>query len=187
MSELSMSSLEKGKIYIHGEITERTSLNFLYKSDYIIESDIKNVKIYIQTEGGDVPSALAIADRMAIMKDLGINIITIGIGEVASAGVFILIEGNKRYCTTNTTLMIHPMIHTLGSDYHAFIKEYATFHEGFYNNLMTDLAMKCGKKTPKEIQKFLSKISESVWLDVDGAIKLGLIHERWSAESEKSK
>jgi ATP-dependent protease ClpP protease subunit len=179
-----MSSLNKGKIYICGEIETKTASSFLYKTDFILDKKIKKVKIYINTIGGDVPAAMAIVDKITLLKEVGVEVYTIGIGEVVSAGIFILVEGSKRYACENASFMIHPLIHELGADYHKFISKYAKFHESFYNNLMTGLAMKCGRKNPKAIGEFLRSVSDSIWLDVDEAIKFGLVEDKWTGKLE---
>lgn len=186
MNESARFSLEKGKLYICGGITRSLSTSFLYKIDYFLDLGLKNLNIYINTEGGSVPDALAIVDRMMLLKDSGIHINTIGIGEVASAGIFILAEGSNRFGTENTTYMIHPIIHTIGSDYQVHVQQYAKFHDSFYNNLMTELALKCGKNKPKDIQKFMKTVADTVWLDTDLAMELGLIEGKWTISNEAS-
>jgi ATP-dependent protease ClpP protease subunit len=179
-------SLKTGKIYICGEIETKTATAFLYKTDWLISRENKDIKIYINSIGGDVAASLAIVDRINLLKDWGATITTIGTGEVISAATFILVEASekRRFATNNTTLMLHPIIHDLGKDYHKFISQYAKFHDSFYNDLMADLAIKCGIKNPKGIKDFMHKIADSVWLNVDDAIKFGVIDGIWEQSME---
>jgi ATP-dependent Clp protease, protease subunit len=170
-------SLNMGKIYIFGEITNKTSLNFQYKIDYAIVNKLNKIDVFINSEGGDVESALSIVDRIAIEKEK-IEINTIGIGLVASSAIFILLEGSHRYATTNTTLMMHSIKHTI-EDYHIQIEKYAKFHHKFYNSLIGDLALKCGQKNKKAFDDFFKQVNDSAWLNLEEAIKLGLVEKEW--------
>jgi ATP-dependent protease ClpP protease subunit len=172
------TSLNQGNIYIFGEITVKTALAFQYKIDYLLSKNIESINIFINSEGGDVESALSIVDRIALIKNK-INVNTIGIGLVASSAVFILLEGTKRFATSNTIFMMHSITHTI-SDYHMQLEQYMKFHHSFYNTLITDMALKCGNTKPKEIQTFLKQVSDSIWLNIDDAIQLGLVEKPWT-------
>jgi len=185
MGNLLMNTLKKGIIYISGEINYKVANAFLHKMDYLIDK-CNTIKVFINTEGGDLCDAMAIVDKIDLAKQKGINIITIGIGQVASAGIFILASGSNRMSTINCSFLIHPMIHSYGNDYHAHIKQYLEFTNDYYNTLMTDLAVKCGKKKSDEIKRFIKQAGDSIWLDTDGAQEIGLIEGIWT-ENEKNK
>ena len=70
------------------------------------EDKEKDIYMYINSPGGDVNSMYAIYDTMQLIKP---DIHTVGIGQVCSAGSFILAAGTKgkRTALPNTDIMIH--------------------------------------------------------------------------------
>lgn len=170
-------SLEEGNIYLFGTINTRMAVLFQYKIDWFLQNKFKEINIFINSEGGSVEDALSIVDRINLIRDR-MTINCIGLGQVASAAIFILVAGTGRYCTENTTFLAHGVTHTI-TEYHSHLEKYTKFQHHFYNNLMTDLAMKCGKKTPKAIKAFLRQVNDTVWMDMEEATKLGLIQGEW--------
>lgn len=68
----------------------------------------RDIYMYINSPGGLITSMYAIYDTMNYVRP---NVITIGFGQVASAGSFILAAGTKgkRYVLPNTEVMIHEL------------------------------------------------------------------------------
>jgi len=68
----------------------------------------KDIYMYINSPGGWVTSMYAIYDTMKYVKP---DVVTVGFGQVASAGSFILAAGEKgkRYALPNTEIMIHEL------------------------------------------------------------------------------
>lgn len=62
------------------------------------------IKIYINSNGGDVDSVLHLADIIQLSKT---PVITIGMGKVFSAGCLLLMAGHKRYVFEHTCCLIH--------------------------------------------------------------------------------
>jgi ATP-dependent Clp protease protease subunit len=62
------------------------------------------IKIYINTDGGDVVSVLNFIDIILLSKT---PIITIAMGKVYSAGSLLVMAGHKRYAFNNTSCLIH--------------------------------------------------------------------------------
>lgn len=69
-----------------------------------IYNNQKILPIIIDSYGGEVYSLLAMMD---MIKASGLEIITISTGKTMSCGSVLLTAGNKRYCTENSTIMIH--------------------------------------------------------------------------------
>jgi ATP-dependent Clp protease protease subunit len=176
-ADLPLSSLELGNVYVFGEITTKTSLQFCLKVDYLANLGLKEMYVWINTEGGSVADALVIQDKIQLLKKNNIQVNTVAIGECISAGCFILATGSRRYAMSSATIMAHPIMHSLSPDYHIYIKNYVHFHDKFYNELMTELAMKCGRKNAKDIQNFLKDVSNSHWMNAEEALEFGLIDE----------
>ena len=66
----------------------------------------KEIKLYINSPGGSIPSGLAIYDTMQYIK---CDVSTICLGMAASMGSFLLAGGakGKRYALPNAEIMIH--------------------------------------------------------------------------------
>lgn len=66
----------------------------------------KDIKLYINSPGGSIPSGLAIYDTMQYIK---CDVSTICLGMAASMGSFLLAGGarGKRYALPNSEIMIH--------------------------------------------------------------------------------
>lgn len=66
----------------------------------------KDIKLYINSPGGSIPSGLAIYDTMQYIK---CDVSTICLGMAASMGSFLLAGGTKgkRYALPNSEIMIH--------------------------------------------------------------------------------
>ena len=73
------------------------------------EDPKKEIKIYINSPGGSVTSALAIYDTMQYVKA---NVATICIGQAASAAAVLMAAGEKgkRYSLPNSRILIHQVM-----------------------------------------------------------------------------
>jgi ATP-dependent Clp protease proteolytic subunit ClpP (EC 3.4.21.92) len=73
------------------------------------ENPEKDIYIYINSPGGVVTSALAIYDTMQFVKA---DVVTIGLGMVASAASLLLAAGTKgkRMALPNTEIMLHQVM-----------------------------------------------------------------------------
>lgn len=94
-------------IFLNGEITDSSSkeiIEQLLKLD--MSNNKKDITLFINSGGGNVPAALALFDTMNYIKS---DIKTIGIGKCSSAASLILLNGTKgkRYMTKNAEVMIH--------------------------------------------------------------------------------
>ena len=76
-----------------------SQLLFLYNED-----EDKDISIYINSPGGSVRSGLALIDTISYVPN---DITTICLGTAASMGAMVLICGDKRYATYNSSIMIH--------------------------------------------------------------------------------
>jgi ATP-dependent Clp protease protease subunit len=114
-----------------------------------LESDSpeKDICIYINTPGGRIDAMYAIYDTMMYIKP---NIITVGFGEVMSAGTFLIAAGTKgqRYALPNTQFMIHEMSSgTEGKAHEMF--NYVKHMEFLYEKFAKHMAQFTGQKEKK--------------------------------------
>ena len=80
------------------------AISFIIARNLMTKSRPKQIKMIINSPGGEVPSAFALIDTM---KGSKIPIYTYGLGEIASCGLLTFIAGAKghRYITRNTAIL----------------------------------------------------------------------------------
>jgi ATP-dependent Clp protease protease subunit len=145
---------------------------------WIIETNYAETKpqimnMMICSPGGDLASAFALID---VMRGSSIPIRTIGLGQIASAGLMIFIAGKKgqRILTENTSILSHQWSAGSGGKEHelfAAIKEF-----DLTTKRMIAHYKKCSKISEDDIRKYLLP-PQDVWLDAKEAHKFGLCDE----------
>lgn len=116
-------------IFLIGEINDEMASTIVAEILYLQAVDSKEqIRIYINSPGGDVNAGLAIYDAM---KASNCPISTIGIGMCASMAAILLSSGQKgsRYAYENCEIMIHqPLGGTNGqvSDLEIMTKRFST-------------------------------------------------------------
>jgi ATP-dependent protease ClpP protease subunit len=177
--------LDSGRIFIRGEINEESEEKFVRSLRYCMSIDIKNIYVYISSEGGDVDSACAIIDEMNGAKTQGFKIHTIAIGKAYSAAAYILTFGSVKYATENASIMLHPILFDLDMDYIANQKAYTAFTDYKYADIINKVANNCKKKTKSAIDKFVQEIQHGLWLCPKQAKKMKIIDFIWDYSKEK--
>ena len=99
--------LKERVIFIVGAIEDHMA-NVIVAQLLFLESENpdKDIHVYINSPGGSVTAGLAIYDTMQFIKP---DVSTMCIGQAASMGAVLLTAGakGKRYCLTNSRVMIH--------------------------------------------------------------------------------
>lgn len=102
------SRLLADRIIFLGEEVSDTSAGLVVAQMLFLEAQDpeKDIKLYINSPGGSIPSGLAIYDTMQYIK---CDVSTICLGMAASMGSFLLAGGTKgkRYALPNAEIMIH--------------------------------------------------------------------------------
>lgn len=142
---------------------------------WIIESNFSEenpdiLNLIICSPGGTLSSAFAIID---VMKSSHIPIRTIGLGQIASAGLMIFMSGTKgmRVLTPNTSIMSHAWSGgSLGKSHELFAigKEFGLTNQRMISHYIKHTGLK-----EKDVLKYLLP-PQDVYLDADEALKLGL-------------
>lgn len=165
------SRLLKDRIIFIGRGFNDEMANAVVAQLLFLESDSreKDIYMYINSPGGWITSMYAIYDTMQYIKP---DIITIGFGQVASAGSFILAAGakGKRYALPNTELMIHE----LSSGYQGK----ATDIEIYANHalkLKEKMARHYVEMTGQTLRKIKKDMERDYYMSAEEAVKYGLI------------
>ena len=105
------SRLLKERIIFLGEIIDDHVANLVIAQLLFLEAEDpkKEIKLYINSPGGSVTSALAIYDTMQYVKP---DVMTVCIGQAASAAAVLLAAGavGKRMSLPNARVMIHQVM-----------------------------------------------------------------------------
>lgn len=149
--------------------TAKEIIQWLIESNFSEEPpDILN--LIICSPGGTLASAFAIID---VMGSSHIPIRTVGLGQIASAGLMIFMAGTKgqRVLTPNTSIMSHAWSGgSLGKAHELFAigKEFELTNERMINHYIKHTGLK-----KADVLKYLLPPSD-VYLSSDEAKKLGL-------------
>lgn len=132
--------------------------------------EYNKIQMIINSPGGDLYSAWMICDIMDQMKT---PIETFGLGQVASAGIFIFMNGTKglRKATVNTQFMSHRYsigIQANHADLMAQRHELDRTHDRIVNHYM-----KCTGLSKTKIEQTLLT-EHNVWLDAEECKKLNI-------------
>ncbi len=131
------------------------------------------LNMVITSPGGDLNAAFALID---VMRGSAIPIRTIGLGQIASAGLMIFIAGEKgqRILTPNTSILSHQYSWgAIGKEHELF----ATVREfDLTTKKMIQHYKKCTGLDEKKIRETLLP-PQDVWLSPVEAKKLGLCDE----------
>lgn len=104
------SRLLKERIIFLGEPIDDHVANLIIAQLLFLQAEDskKEIRMYINSPGGSVTSALAIYDTMQYVK----NVSTICIGQAASAAAVLLAAGSKgtRYSLPNSRVLIHQVM-----------------------------------------------------------------------------
>lgn len=133
----------------------------------------EHITLFINSPGGVASSAYHLID---IMKTSPLPVYTIGIGEVASAGVMILMAGEKgnRMVTETTSIMSHQYSRGIGGKEHEIVA--AAKEVSLDSARMMLHYRKCTKKTEAYIRKHLLQQSDC-YLTPEEAVNHGICDE----------
>ena len=147
----------------------KTLVEWIFEANFTEERpDMLN--LIITSPGGDLNAAFAVIDTM---RGSAIPIRTIGLGQIASAGLMIFIAGDKgkRVLTPNTSILSHQ--YTWG----AFGKEHELFATVKEFDLTTKKMIahykKCTGLSESKIREILLP-PQDMWLSPTEAKKLGI-------------
>ena len=143
--------------------------------EWILESNFSEetpemLNLIVTSPGGDLNAAFALVD---VMRGSSIPIRTVGLGQVASAGLMIFIAGTngQRILTPNTSILSHQY------SWGAFGKEHELFAQIKEFDLTTKRMVshykKCTGLKEEQIREYLLP-PQDIWLSSAEAKKLGL-------------
>tara|TARA_B100000787_G_C16194357_1_gene299685 strand:+ start:2006 stop:2608 length:603 start_codon:yes stop_codon:yes gene_type:complete len=167
------------RIYFYDEINKYSALKLRVeletlanKTEYM--SSTNNIEpipiyLYINSDGGEVGSALAIVDYILTCR---VPIYTVIEGEACSAATLISIVGDRRYMTSNSHMLIHQVRGGLWGRMNECEDEMKNIKT--FNKKLMKLYKKYTKLTVDKLERILKK--DISWSSKT-CLKLGLIDE----------
>lgn len=167
------SRLLKERIIFLGTAIDDTVANIVVAQLLYLDSEDpdKEIRLYINSPGGQVNSGLAIYDTMQLTKA---PVATVCVGMAASMGAVLLAGGRKgrRYALPNSRIMIHQPIGGVqgqATDIEIEAKEILRLRKNL-NELLAH-------HTGQPIDRIASDTDRNYWMSPDEAKSYGLVDE----------
>ena len=164
---------DNGMYVFMGEVDNESMqpiIEWILHENYVVKKKKKELLLMICSEGGDMSAAFALID---VMFSSNIFIKTVGLGQIASAGLLIFLAGSpgRRTLTPNTSIMSHQ--YSWGSDgkHHelfATIKEFELTQKRMVAHYVA-----CTGLDEDQIKQHLLP-PHDVYLSSDDALRLGI-------------
>jgi ATP-dependent Clp protease protease subunit len=174
--------LQNRIIFIGGEINDTVASLVIGQLFYLQSEDPeKDVEMYINTVGGEVPAGLAIYDTMQLVKP---DVRTFCVGKSVSMGAVLLAGGaeGKRSALPNSRVMIHqPLGGTFGqvSDVDIFTRELVRTRDRI-NEILA-------QHTGQDVETIKRDTERDRWMTADEAKEYGIVDEVLSASVVRAK
>jgi ATP-dependent Clp protease protease subunit len=152
--------------------TVKSAIEWIFECNFAEERP-SMLNLIINSPGGDLNAGFALID---VMKGSAVPIRTIGLGQIASAGLMIFIAGEKghRILTPNTSILSHQY------SWGAFGKEHELFATVKEFDLTTKKIISLYKKSTGLDEKTIREVllpPQDIWLSPQEAKKYGLCDE----------
>ena len=166
--------LRSREIFLVDEVDPHSSNELLKQLMYLErEDDTKEIKLYINSPGGEVISGLAVYDYISLMKA---PVTTVCIGTAASMGAILFLAGQKRQMLPHTRLMIHDP--SFARAEFGGRKSHEIQHElDKLNETRESLARIISEKTGKTIEEVYAVTADDTYYSAEEAIEFGLATE----------
>jgi ATP-dependent Clp protease protease subunit len=145
-------------------------IEWILHENFVVKKKRKELLLMICSEGGDMSAAFALID---VMRSSNTFIKTVGLGQIASAGLLIFLAGSpgRRVLTPNTSIMSHQ--YHWGSDgkHHELLATMKEFD--LTQKRMVAHYVECTGLSEEEIKRTLLP-PHDVYLSAEEAMKLGI-------------
>ena len=162
--------LKERIIFLSGPIDDNLSNLIVAQLLFLESEDPKSdISLYINSPGGSVTSGLSILDTMNFIKP---SVSTLCVGQAASMGAVLLSGGekNKRFCLSNSRVMIHQPLGSFqgqATDFDIQAKEILSIRARL-NEILS-------KNTGQSIKKIQADTERDNFMQAEEAKNYGLI------------
>ena len=192
--KISNQGSERLDVYIDGVIVDaetqeiyrewfndQTSVSFKSFRTEIIDSEIKNISITINSFGGQIGDAMAMHDFIQQLENDGYNIETIGIGMVCSAATYILSASKNSKISKNAYYMIHNVSGYAWGDVNEVEKTAKNLRK--FNNNIRDFYVNLTGKSANQIEEWMNA---ETWFYGKEVVDNGFVKNLVSEQSPKN-
>ncbi|MFZ6022274.1 MAG: ATP-dependent Clp protease proteolytic subunit [Patescibacteria group bacterium] len=159
-------------IFVNGPVNDQMANIIIAEMVFLEKENAKeDIQMYIQSPGGSVAAGLAIYDAMQYLKP---NIVTIGMGMVASMASILLSAGTpgKRFMLPHSRVMIH-QVRLTGLPRMTATELMIENAEMQKNKMLLNEIL--AKHTGKDVKKVTQDTELDNWMSADEAVKYGLV------------
>lgn len=164
---------DNGMCLLMGPITDDTVkpvIEWIMHESVVRKKRQRELLLMICSEGGDMAAAFALID---VMRSSSVPIKTVGLGQIASAGLMVFIAGapKRRVLTPNTSILSHQFAWGTSGKVHelfATMREFELTHQR-----MIDLYRECTGLNDDEIRRVLLP-PQDVYLSAQEALANGI-------------
>lgn len=166
---ISEKLLNERIIFLNKVIDSRTASEIVAKLLYLDSENNDDIKIYINSPGGELSSGFMIYDTINLIKS---DVQTISIGESSSMAAIILLSGTKgkRKMLPNSKVMLHDLSGKTFGNYSDMITEVNEINKN--RNKIFDIIKNNTKLTADQIEE---KLKNNFWLNCEEALKFGIV------------
>ena len=176
MAAMMGASKEPRIVGLYGDIDEDKAANACGMMISLSKLNSDPIELYVSTNGGSADEMYALVDLMMHLKKSGVEIESVGLGKVMSAGVMILAAGTKgkRRAGKHTRFMLHSLqAASQGSlpGMKTDIKNFSEMQEKYIQALSEMINL-----SYKDLKKIVNKNIDT-YFGAEKAIEMGIIDE----------
>ena len=165
------SRLLRDNIIFLGDVVDEHTANIVIAQLLFLESENpkKDIRLYVNSPGGNIKDGLAIIDTMNHIKN---DVSTVCVGMAASMGAMILSSGTKgkRFALPNAEIMIHQPLG--GAEGQAADIEISARHIIKSREILNKML---AKNTGQTLSKIEKDVDRNFWMNSEEAKKYGII------------
>lgn len=166
--------LEGRDIYFFGGVFSISAMQIIHNIHLLEKQSSKPIRVFINSEGGNISDGFAIYDVMTQSK---CKITTIGMGSIESMATIIFLAGQERYCYPNCRFMYHQGIQEYmeGEAKNTSSSKREVAESDMLDNLCNSIVAEKTKFTASEIDKLIQP--GNFYFGAEEAIKNGFAHK----------
>ena len=166
---ISEKMLKERIIFLDKEIDSKTASDVVSKLLYLDSESNDDIKLFINSPGGEISSGLMIYDTINLIKS---DVQTISIGVSASMAAIILLSGTKgkRKILPNSKVMLHDLSGDTKGKFKDIINEIQEMNK--LHNKIFEIIKSNTNLTIEQIEEYLKN---DFWLNSEEALQLGVV------------
>lgn len=158
---------------------DETSVSFKSFRTEILNSGLKNIRITINSFGGQIGDAMAMHDFIKQLENDGYEVETIGMGMICSAATYPLSASKNSKISPNSWYMIHNVSGFAWGDVNEIEKQAKSLRS--FNDNIRDFYVNLTGKSKEQIEEWMDA---ETWFTGPQAVENGFVKSTTDQESE---